>query len=122
MPCNRSFATAFLGLGLLRASNYSLDHLVLTEFTKKSQKKRNYLGREPVKRVASPVFMYTIRYPRNKVGNRRLPAGVLILFSSLLADIGRLYCHVSADVLGCRSLVARHHFNIKRLILLGVIR
>ena len=56
---------SFLGLGLLLAPNYSLDHLVLTEFTKKSQKKRNYVGRVPVKQVASPVFMYTICCPTN---------------------------------------------------------
>ena len=70
----------------------------------------------------SCVHVYNPVFRENKVGNRRLPTTVLILLSSVLADVGRLYCHVSADVLVCWSLVARQHFNIKRLILLGVIR
>ena len=68
------------------------------------------------------MFAYTIWCLRAKVGNRRLPVEVARLLSPVLVDSGGLYCHVSADVLICESLVARQHFNIKRLILLGVIR
>ena len=60
-------------------------------------------GSKPYVQVYNPVSK------KIKVGNRRLPATVLILLSSVLVDIGRLYCHVSADVLVCRSLVARQH-------------
>ena len=42
-----------------------VDHLVLTEFTTKSQKKRNYVGREPVIQLASLVFRYTIQASGN---------------------------------------------------------
>ena len=68
------------------------------------------------------MFAYTICCPRAEVGNRRLPLEVSRLLSPVLVDSGGLYCHVSADVLVCWSLVARQHFNIKRLILLGVIQ
>jgi len=68
------------------------------------------------------VFAYTIWCLGAKVGNRRLPVEVSRLLSPVLVDSGGLYCHVSADVLVCKSLVARQHFNIKRLIFLGVIQ
>ena len=96
-------------LGLLKDSRYRFDRLVLTELTKKSQKKRNYVGRGPVKQVASPVFMYTIRRLAKKVDNRRLLVGGVLSLSPVLKDIGRLYCHVSADVIVCWGLVARQH-------------
>ena len=68
------------------------------------------------------MFAYTIWCLRAKVGNRRLPVEVSRLLSPVLVDSGGLYCQVSADVLVCGSLVARQHFNIKRLIFLGVIQ
>ena len=57
---NRCFASAFCRVCVLITPRQRPEYLVLTELTKKSQKKGNYVGRLPVKKVASRVLMHTI--------------------------------------------------------------
>ena len=121
MPCNRSLARVFLSR-FAKSSPLALRSSGFDGINKKITKKKE-LCRSRARQTGSKscVHVYNLRFSEEGWQSSS-SGGDIDIALGVLAQSGRLYCHVFADVLVCWSLVAIQCFNIKRLILLGVIR